>query len=196
MPETWENWLGLVNSCIYYPRQTREKDQALPYSVDSKAPGEHWNPLSKTVPCKCSFIWNKGPVNFLNDRKTEEKLIRRTCEYFPNVRHWRTGFNHKILLSLEVASLGNRIALKFGRCIGNGAAEVPGKFQWGRMNLITHLRVRDFTRSYDNTSYLILKRPPDYRHELATLSWRPSYNLLWHTGTEELRLPVSNDMLS
>ena len=45
MPETCENWLGLVNSCVYYGSQTREIYQVLPYSVDGKAPGERWNPL-------------------------------------------------------------------------------------------------------------------------------------------------------
>ena len=40
MPETCENWLGLVNSCVYYARQTRENHQVLPYSVDFKALGE------------------------------------------------------------------------------------------------------------------------------------------------------------
>ena len=37
MPETWENRLGLVNSCIYYSHQTHEFHQLLPYSVDFKA---------------------------------------------------------------------------------------------------------------------------------------------------------------
>ena len=49
MPETCENRLGLVNSCIYYAQQTCETYQVLPYSVDFKAPGELWNLLSKTV---------------------------------------------------------------------------------------------------------------------------------------------------
>ena len=49
MPETWENWLGLVNSYVYYPRQIHEINQVLPYWVDSKAPGEHWNAPSKTA---------------------------------------------------------------------------------------------------------------------------------------------------
>ena len=38
MPETCENWLGLVNICIYYACQTHEIYQVLPYSVDFKAP--------------------------------------------------------------------------------------------------------------------------------------------------------------
>ena len=39
MPETCENWLGLVNSCLHYVRQTHDIHKALPYSVDFKAPG-------------------------------------------------------------------------------------------------------------------------------------------------------------
>ena len=38
MPETCENWPGLVNSCIYYAHQTHEIYQVLPSSVDFKAP--------------------------------------------------------------------------------------------------------------------------------------------------------------
>ena len=59
MPETCKNWLGLVNGCVYYARQTREIYQ-VPYSVDFKAHGETRNPLSKTV--LRSFILNKTPV--------------------------------------------------------------------------------------------------------------------------------------
>ena len=44
--ETCENWLGLVNNCIYYADQTYEIYQVLLYSVDFKAPGDIWNPLS------------------------------------------------------------------------------------------------------------------------------------------------------
>ena len=39
MPDTRENWLGHVNSCVYYACQTREIYQVLPYTVDLKAPG-------------------------------------------------------------------------------------------------------------------------------------------------------------
>ena len=43
MPDTCENWLGRVNSPIYYARQIREIYLVLPYSLDSKAPFEiHW----------------------------------------------------------------------------------------------------------------------------------------------------------
>ena len=33
MPTTCENWLGLVNCCIYYAQQTHDIYQALPFSV-------------------------------------------------------------------------------------------------------------------------------------------------------------------
>ena len=56
MPETCENCLSHVNSFIYYVRQTHEFYQVLPYSVDFKAPGELWNPLSKAVLGKSSFL--------------------------------------------------------------------------------------------------------------------------------------------
>ena len=45
MPETCENWLSPVNSCVYYACQTYEIYQVLSYSVDFKAPQELWNPL-------------------------------------------------------------------------------------------------------------------------------------------------------
>ena len=38
--ETCENWLDLINSCIYYARQTRGIYQVLPYAVNFKTPGE------------------------------------------------------------------------------------------------------------------------------------------------------------
>ena len=40
-----ENWLGLVNSCVYCAQQTHKIYQVLPYSVDFKAPGELCNPV-------------------------------------------------------------------------------------------------------------------------------------------------------
>ena len=45
MPEICENWLGLVNICVYYARPTREIYQALYYVVNLKAPVSfeiHW----------------------------------------------------------------------------------------------------------------------------------------------------------
>ena len=41
MLETCENWLGLVNSCVYYTHQICEIYQVLPYSVDFKAPQQY-----------------------------------------------------------------------------------------------------------------------------------------------------------
>ena len=37
MPKTCENWLGFVNSCIYYACQTYDINQVLPHSVGSEA---------------------------------------------------------------------------------------------------------------------------------------------------------------
>ena len=39
MPETCENWLGRVNSCVYYARQTHGIYQLPPYWVDFEI---HW----------------------------------------------------------------------------------------------------------------------------------------------------------
>ena len=35
----YENWLGLVNSCVFYARHTREIYEVLHYSMDLKIPG-------------------------------------------------------------------------------------------------------------------------------------------------------------
>ena len=72
MSETRQNWLGLVINYVYHARHTRDIYQVLPYSVDFKAPGVLWKPLSKAVLSNCSFIWNIGPVNISNDRKAEK----------------------------------------------------------------------------------------------------------------------------
>ena len=40
MTETYESWLSLENSCIYYVRQNHEIYQVLPYTVDFRAPQE------------------------------------------------------------------------------------------------------------------------------------------------------------
>ena len=40
MPETCENWLALVNSCVYYACKTREIYRVQLYLVDFEAPGE------------------------------------------------------------------------------------------------------------------------------------------------------------
>ena len=68
IPETCENWLGLVNNLIYFAYRTHEVYLVLPYSVDFKATVELWNPPSKTVLSKCSFNLNKGPMNIWNYR--------------------------------------------------------------------------------------------------------------------------------
>ena len=63
---------GIVKSCIFSTYQTHEIYQVRTYSMDFKAPGELWNPWSKTVVSKCTFIWNKGPVNIWSYRKAQK----------------------------------------------------------------------------------------------------------------------------
>ena len=41
MPETCEHLLAIVNSCVYYARQTHDIYQVPPYLVDFKA---SWEP--------------------------------------------------------------------------------------------------------------------------------------------------------
>ena len=67
MSETCENWIGLVNSCVYYAPQIREIYQVLPYSED-------FNQLSKRVLSKRSFISKTGPVNICNERKARNNM--------------------------------------------------------------------------------------------------------------------------
>ena len=67
-----ENWFSLVNNGIYSSHQMHDIYQILPGSVDFKASKELWNPLSNTGLSKCSFVWNKGPVNIWNDSKTQK----------------------------------------------------------------------------------------------------------------------------
>ena len=61
MPETCENRLVVVKSCVYYTRRTREICQILPYAVDFKAPDGLWNPLGEKITLsKCSFSMEFG----------------------------------------------------------------------------------------------------------------------------------------
>ena len=69
VPETCENWLGLVNSCVYHACQTHEIYEILPYWVDFKAPAELWNPLNKAALSKCI---NKWPLNIWNDGNAQK----------------------------------------------------------------------------------------------------------------------------
>ena len=64
MPKICEKWLGLVNSCVYYARQTHEIYLGLPGSFEIHWGRQYWD--------KCSFIWNKGPVNIWNDHKAQK----------------------------------------------------------------------------------------------------------------------------
>ena len=96
--EALQSTLGGIKSpgfCIYYACQTFAIYRVLPYSVDSKAPGELWNPLSKTVLCKSSLIWNKGPVNMSSN------MHFRPVNIFPNFWHCLTEIMHSYFHSCQ-----------------------------------------------------------------------------------------------
>ena len=42
MPETFGNWAGLVNNCVYYAHPTRDIYWLLPYSVISRSFEIRW----------------------------------------------------------------------------------------------------------------------------------------------------------
>ena len=60
MLETYEYWLGLENNRVCYASETHEIYQVLHCSVDSQDSRELWNPMTKTVVSKRSFVWSKG----------------------------------------------------------------------------------------------------------------------------------------
>ena len=62
--------------------------------------------------------------------------------------------------SHEIGTLNCRIALKFDWHVGSSAAEVPVKFHSDRTILNTNLAA---SRSYDKTSYRILKQGPGHQ---------------------------------
>ena len=76
MPEICEHGLGLLNSFVYYAIKTNKMRLVLIYSVDFKTIWELWNPLSKTVLRKGSFIWNKEPVNIGNNPLAQKYLAQ------------------------------------------------------------------------------------------------------------------------
>ena len=88
MPETYENWLRIVNICVY--KFTRHW---LTQWI-SKRPEILENALGKAVLSKCSFRWNKRPVNIWNDRKAQRGLVRWTCKYF-FLNFWHCHGNSK-----------------------------------------------------------------------------------------------------
>ena len=72
MPETCKNWLCRVNSWVNYSNQLTIATSEIYQVVGVKAPGERWNPLTKTMISKCSFLWFKGPVNNRNVHKAQK----------------------------------------------------------------------------------------------------------------------------
>ena len=77
IPETCENWLGLVNPCVYFGRQTQRN---LPRDVLLRE--FQWFRGALALISKCSFIWSKGLVNIWNDRKAQN-LNARPVNIFP-----------------------------------------------------------------------------------------------------------------
>ena len=59
-----------------------------------------WNILSKTVLSKCSFIWNKWPVNIWNDLKLKSNMHVGPVNIFPNSlwRHQMETFSALLAL--------------------------------------------------------------------------------------------------
>ena len=82
IPESCTNWLGLVDSCVLMPTRLVKFTR---YSLIS---GKLWNPLSKRVLSKCSFVWNKGPVNIWKHRKLISNLYVGPVNIFSNFWHW------------------------------------------------------------------------------------------------------------
>ena len=118
MPKICENWLGLVNSCIYCAHQTRKIYQVLPYSVDFKTPRELWNPLSKTVVRKWSSIWYEGPVSIWNYCKAQKYFAHRTCKYFWHCMHQCASLSLHFLsfLKTERAQIINKLRQRQNGC--------------------------------------------------------------------------------
>ena len=74
MPETCETWLGFVNDYIYSTTRTVQFIRYCLTQWIAKLPGSFEKyPPTKSVLGKRSFIWNKGPVNIRNNRKTVKK---------------------------------------------------------------------------------------------------------------------------
>ena len=65
MPETCENWLGPVNTCVYYARQIRKIYLVFPYSAYFKVLGKLWNSLNKTILDECIFFFEYRTCKYL-----------------------------------------------------------------------------------------------------------------------------------
>ena len=141
MPETCENWLGLGKSYVYYACQTRESYPVLSYSVNLKAPGELWNPLSKTVLSKCGFFWNEGPEIIRNDRKDQKSIVCWACKYVSifsnaNVFPWyRTLSRNSIVFE---SSIENDLTLVRLMTAVAYSPVTSHSLQWHHMTVIEH----------------------------------------------------------
>ena len=75
MPVTCENWPSLVNNHVWYACQSREICQVLPYSVDFKAHGEFWNPLS--IPTYFDNLLDIMSVWYFHDMFSSNNIPRK-----------------------------------------------------------------------------------------------------------------------
>ena len=101
MPETCEDWLVLVNICIYYVWQTHAIYQILSYPVDFKATGIfeiHWV-RQYLVNIVLFQIKTCKHLKWLS--KLESKVNVRPVNIFANFWHWYCVQCHYVLWSLD-----------------------------------------------------------------------------------------------
>ena len=111
MSKTCQNWLGLVNNCIYYACHTYEIYQVLSYSVDFKAPGEIWNPLSKTVLSDCSLFGIKDLETSKMTVKLKSNFYFGLVNVFPNFWHWDCPIHVSLMKTLSYDDDANLLTL-------------------------------------------------------------------------------------
>ena len=111
MSKTCQNWLGLVNNYIYYACHTYEIYQVLSCSVDFKAPGELWNPLSKTVLSDCSLFGIKDLETSKMTVKLKSNLYFGLVNVFPNFWHWDCHIHVSLMKTLSYHDNANLLTL-------------------------------------------------------------------------------------
>ena len=79
--------LGLLKSCIYYAHQTHEIYHVVSYSVDFKALGELWNPLSIQYFINVVLFGIKDLQTFEMTKKPKSNLYVGAVNIFPKFWH-------------------------------------------------------------------------------------------------------------
>ena len=117
--------------------------------------------LASSFSCLCSVLWSQGPVSISE----------------------KTSFR-KISKSLEATRFVFRIVRSLWNFIGTSAAVLPmclSNFKAIRQFKVPISWLRDFTRSYEKTSFRILRRGPGVQSR--TCSWsstdRRCSNYIW-----------------